>query len=93
MAIFSSTASITKDPNRPTKFAFESKAWKEGVKMTIMLQKVFRQRGDVKFIDMLNRMRLGNIDDETEREFKKLSKNHCQTMKLFPRNFIVPEWK
>ncbi|CAI6655846.1 BAF_HP2_G0042920.mRNA.1.CDS.1 [Saccharomyces cerevisiae] len=39
-----------------------------------MLQKVFRQRGDVKFIDMLNRMRLGNIDDETEREFKKLSR-------------------
>lgn len=65
---------VSKDPNRPTKFAFESKAWKEGVKMTIMLQKVFRQRGDVKFIDMLNRMRLGNIDDETEREFKKLSR-------------------
>ncbi|CAI4047679.1 DNA helicase PIF1 SKDI_13G0780 [Saccharomyces kudriavzevii IFO 1802] len=65
---------VSKDPNRPTKFAFESKAWKEGIKMTIMLQKVFRQRGDVKFIDMLNRMRLGNIDDETEREFKKLSR-------------------
>ena len=65
---------VSKDPNRPTKFAFESKAWREGVKMTIMLQKVFRQRGDVKFIDMLNRMRLGNIDDETEREFKKLSR-------------------
>ncbi|QHS75226.1 DNA helicase PIF1 [Saccharomyces paradoxus] len=65
---------VSKDPNRPTKFAFESKAWKEGVRMTIMLQKVFRQRGDVKFIDMLNRMRLGNIDDETEREFKKLSR-------------------
>lgn len=65
---------VSKDPTNPTKFAFDSNAWKSGIKCTIMLQKVFRQQGDTKFIDMLNKMRLGEIDDETEREFKKLNR-------------------
>ena len=65
---------VSKDPTNPTKFAFDSDAWKSGIKYTIMLQKVFRQQGDTKFIDMLNKMRLGEIDDETEREFKKLNR-------------------
>lgn len=65
---------VSKDPTNPTKFAFDSNAWKSGIKCTIMLQKVFRQQGDTQFIDMLNKMRLGEIDEETEREFKKLNR-------------------
>ncbi|CCD24793.1 DNA helicase PIF1 NDAI_0D04800 [Naumovozyma dairenensis CBS 421] len=65
---------VSKDPQNPTVFAFESKAWKAGIKSTIMLQKVFRQQGDAEFITMLNQMRLGKIDENTEREFKKLTR-------------------
>lgn len=74
---------VSKDPQNPTVFAFESNAWKTGIQTTIMLQKVFRQQGDIKFIDMLNKMRLGKIDDETEREFRKLSRS-------LPNDEIIP---
>lgn len=74
---------VTRDPNSSTKFAFESNVWKEGIDVTIMLTKVFRQQGDSKFIEMLNKMRLGQIDAETEREFKKLSRP-------LPQDEIIP---
>lgn len=74
---------VTKDPNNSTKFAFESNVWKEGIDTTIMLTKVFRQQGDSKFIEMLNKMRLGKIDAETEREFKSLSRP-------LPQDEIIP---
>lgn len=65
---------VTKDSNASMKFAFQSEAWRKSIHVTIMLEKVFRQQGDTKFIDMLNQMRLGRIDAETEREFKKLNR-------------------
>lgn len=65
---------VSKDPTNPTKFAFESNAWKAGIQVTIRLQKIFRQQGDSKFISMLNQMRSGKIDDETDMEFKKLNR-------------------
>lgn len=74
---------VSKDNNNPTKFAFESSLWKEGIDMTILLTKVFRQQGDTKFIEMLNKMRLGQIDAETEREFKKLNRP-------LPQDEIIP---
>lgn len=55
-------------------FAFESTAWKAAIKKSILLQEVFRQRGDQRFIDMLNEMRTGKIDPATEVEFKTLSR-------------------
>lgn len=55
-------------------FAFESRIWKQGIQLSIILQKVFRQQDDLKFIEMLNEARLGNIDIETEKEFQKLSR-------------------
>lgn len=55
-------------------FAFESRIWKQGIQMSIVLQKVFRQQGDLKFIDMLNEARLGKMDLETEKEFQKLAR-------------------
>lgn len=65
---------VNKRQEQATKFAFDSKAWKETIDVTIMLQKVFRQQGDSKFIKMLNEMRMGNIDSETEVEFRKLAR-------------------
>ncbi|SCV02632.1 LAMI_0H01354g1_1 [Lachancea mirantina] len=65
---------VNKNQNQEIKFAFDSSAWKDSINATIMLQKVFRQQGDGRFIQMLNDMRMGNIDSETELEFKKLSR-------------------
>lgn len=74
---------VSKDPHNPTKFAFESTSWKEGVDITVMLKRVFRQQGDLKFIEMLNKMRLGKIDADTESEFRKLSRK-------LPDDEIIP---
>ncbi|SMN18732.1 similar to Saccharomyces cerevisiae YML061C PIF1 DNA helicase [Maudiozyma saulgeensis] len=74
---------VSKDSRNPTKFAFEALSWKEGIDITVMLQRVFRQQGDLKFIEMLNKMRLGKIDAETEREFKKLNRD-------LPDDEIIP---
>lgn len=74
---------VNKNEERDTKFAFESILWKEGIDVMIMLEKVFRQQGDTKFVEMLNKMRLGQIDEETEREFKKLNRP-------LPEDDIIP---
>lgn len=55
-------------------FAFESEAWKDAIDTTLVLREVFRQKGDQKFIDMLNDMRTGLVSDENNMEFKKLSR-------------------
>lgn len=55
-------------------FAFESQAWKDTIKCTIILKEVFRQKGDQRFIDMLNDMRNGKVNNETIAEFKRLSR-------------------
>ena len=50
-------------------FAFESSAWKETIQRTITLKEIFRQKGDQRFIDMLNNLRDGNVPDDTARDF------------------------
>lgn len=55
-------------------FAFESDAWNECIKSSIILEEVFRQKGDEKFIEMLNDMRNGLVTAESEREFLRLSR-------------------
>lgn len=55
-------------------FAFESGAWKESISSTIILKEVFRQKGDQKFINMLNELRDGRVSSETEIEFERLSR-------------------
>lgn len=40
-------------------FAFESLAWKETIQRTITLKEIFRQKGDQRFIDMLNNLETG----------------------------------
>lgn len=55
-------------------FAFESSAWKETIQRTITLKEIFRQKGDQRFIDMLNNLRDGNVPDDTARDFCRLSR-------------------
>lgn len=55
-------------------FAFESESWARAVRSTIILKEVFRQKGDQKFIDMLNGMRNGFVDDEAVAEFTRLGR-------------------
>ena len=55
-------------------FAFESSAWKETIQRTITLKEIFRQKGDQRFIDMLNNLRDGNVPDDTARIFCRLSR-------------------
>lgn len=40
---------VSRDYRNPAKFAFESRAWKEAVKETIILTRVFRQKEESKF--------------------------------------------
>ncbi|KAG7898101.1 hypothetical protein KL935_004654 [Ogataea polymorpha] len=70
-------------------FAFESQAWKQAIKYTIVLKKVFRQQSDRDFINMLNEVRNGNVSEATARKFKALSrplasKEGVIPAKLFP---------
>lgn len=53
-------------------FAFESRAWLDTIETTLVLKEVFRQRGDQKFIDMLNEMRSGHVSNENNLDFKRL---------------------
>lgn len=55
-------------------FVFESMSWQSTIKASIILKEVFRQKGDQKFIDMLNELRTGIVSPETEREFRRLSR-------------------
>lgn len=55
-------------------FAFESEAWKSCISSSIVLEEVFRQKGDQKFIGMLNDMRSGLVSPESELEFMRLSR-------------------
>lgn len=55
-------------------YAFESKSWKEAVKIQVVLSKVFRQQTDLEFIEMLNEMRNGRLSEQTISNFMKLSR-------------------
>ncbi|GMG21161.1 unnamed protein product [Ambrosiozyma monospora] len=55
-------------------FAFESDIWKKCIDYTIVLEKVFRQKGDKIFVDMLQEVRNADISPGTERKFKYLER-------------------
>lgn len=73
---------VSKEEEQAT-FCFESDAWKRSMKLTITLQKVFRQKGDLEFIDMLNDMRLGKVTPQAEAKFRALERP-------LPENEIEP---
>lgn len=57
------------------KYCFQSPIWQKCINKTILLTKVFRQKGDNKLIEMLNTIRLGKTTPEINQEFLKLSRD------------------
>lgn len=53
---------------------FQSTAWKTAIQTHCILTEVFRQKGDNKFVEMLNDMRQGKMSDETINLFKSLER-------------------
>lgn len=54
-----------------TKFAFQAKKWDEVMDYKFNLTQVFRQK-DPTFVNMLNKMRFGNLDAECIAQFRKI---------------------
>lgn len=70
-------------------YCFESKTWNEVIHKTILLTKVFRQRGDTELIDMLNALRFGEMDNDMVSKFINLQKpkvydDGIEPTELFP---------
>ncbi|KAF9229714.1 hypothetical protein BS17DRAFT_689311, partial [Gyrodon lividus] len=57
----------------PPIFAFEADSWSRCIKRPVALTKVFRQKEQA-FVDMLNLMRFGKLDDEAIQAFHELSR-------------------
>ncbi|KAL4068373.1 ATP-dependent DNA helicase PIF1 [Scleroderma yunnanense] len=57
----------------PALFAFEATSWKRCIPRPMVLTKVFRQKEQA-FVDMLNLLRWGNLDNEVIRTFKSLAR-------------------
>jgi ATP-dependent DNA helicase PIF1 len=62
------------DNSGQPKFCFLAKSWNKVIENTVVLKQVFRQKGDNEFIDMLNNVRVGNLNYETIEAFQKLDR-------------------
>lgn len=58
----------------PALFAFEAKSWRKCIPRSVVLTKVFRQK-EQGFVDMLNQLRWGILDDEVIQTFKSLARH------------------
>ncbi|KAF8557359.1 hypothetical protein OG21DRAFT_307551 [Imleria badia] len=57
----------------PPMFAFEADSWSRCIKRPVVLTKVFRQKEQA-FVDMLNNIRLGKLDNHAIQAFRSLSR-------------------
>lgn len=55
-------------------FAFESKFWKDHIKVQVELKKIFRQASDKQFMEMLTDIRNGTVSELTTKRFKNLER-------------------
>ena len=74
------------------RFAFCSPAWKKCIEFELGLKEVHRQKGDPKFIEYLNQIRLGNVTKEIDQEMQKLTRElspieGVEPTYLFPTKF------
>ncbi|THV06110.1 hypothetical protein K435DRAFT_626600, partial [Dendrothele bispora CBS 962.96] len=60
-------------PAPTPKFSFEAKSWNRCIGQPVTLTKVFRQRDQVEFVNMLNEMRTGRVTGDALRIFQGLS--------------------
>lgn len=66
------------DSTNESTYAFESDEWKKAMDHEISLTKIYRQESDPTFIKMLNEVRVGEVSNETDMEFRKLCMNNLQ---------------
>lgn len=66
------------DSTSETCYAFESDEWKKAMDHEISLTKIYRQESDPTFIKMLNEVRVGEVSNETDIEFRKLCMDNFQ---------------
>lgn len=72
-----------------SKYCFQSIAWQNAIKKTVLLTQVFRQKGDAELIDMLNALRRGTLNPELTKKFRCLSRevnyeDGLEPTELFP---------
>lgn len=72
------------DKSGTARFAFDSQAWRQGIQSTVVLTHVFRQK-DMRFIDMLNELRLGKLSDHGMKCFTDLAREPS-----YPDDGILP---
>lgn len=70
-------------------FCFDSAAWKRSMKSSITLQTVFRQKGDLEFIEMLNDMRLGIVTSKSLMKFRELERELDKKGKVEPAELFA----
>lgn len=58
--------------DRTCQYCFQSPSWRRAMSLTLILNKVFRQKGDDELIDMLNALREGTLDNRMVMSFKQL---------------------
>lgn len=80
------------DHFKKNRFAFCSASWKECIDFEIELKEVHRQKGDPKFIEYLNQIRIGNVTDEIDQEMNTLARElspieGVEPTYLFPTKF------
>jgi ATP-dependent DNA helicase PIF1 len=69
---------------RDSTFFFEAKCWKTAVNRTVQLTRVFRQT-DMRFVEILNEMRVGSLSEKSIRMLKSLSR-----VPSYPEDGIEP---
>lgn len=84
---------VEKRDGPQVKFCFESKSWKTCINHTILLKEVFRQ-SDPTFVNLLNAVRVAEVNDEISGEFRKLSRcveyeDGIQPTELFSTRYEV----
>ncbi|THH28278.1 hypothetical protein EUX98_g5905 [Antrodiella citrinella] len=72
---------------QPPTFAFDAKSWSQCVGKPVVLTKVFRQK-DQAFVDMLNGMRFGHLDQATINKFRSLSRAVTYTDGIEPTDLF-----
>lgn len=75
-------------------YVFKADSWHEAIQNKVVMTQVFRQKGDTKFIDMLNQLRMNQITNEGERQYKALAReinndDGIEPTQLFSRNHEV----
>lgn len=76
--VFKTTTTTQQSKEQTGKFCFQTKAWDECVQRVFELRQVHRQK-EKKFIDLLNKIRSGEISDDIAETLTATSKQKIET--------------